>query len=287
MKCFLSILLLGLSLCSYAQRDSSFSFVFMTDIHLKNEPHILQGFRMAVAEINRYQPDFILSGGDQVYDVMRGNVDASDSLFNLYIREAKALKAPVYNTVGNHELFGIYRESPTDSTHSLYKYGMYKKHFKELYYSFDYQGWHFIVLNNLDAAGFAYYSAFDQEQLEWLKRDLAKLDSNTPVVMMMHVPIVSVQNQLDLPKEGPSFGPDIKYKDQLLQIIEPYNIQLVLQGHLHYFEDIQVKGKTRFITGSAIAGRPSWKGQRNGPPGFLVFRVNGDKYSYEFVPLKR
>jgi len=259
----------------------------MTDIHLKNEPHILQGFRMAVAEINRYQPDFILSGGDQVYDVMRGNVDASDSLFNLYIKEAKALKAPVYNTVGNHELFGIYRESPTDSTHSLYKYGMYKKHLKDLYYSFDYQGWHFIVLNNLDAAGFAYYSAFDQEQLEWLKRDLAKLGSNTPVVMMMHVPIVSVQNQLDLPKQGPSLGPDVKNKDQLLQIIEPYNIQLVLQGHLHYFEDIQVKGKTRFITGSAIAGRPSWKGQRNGPPGFLVFRVNGDKYSYEFVPLKR
>ncbi|WP_270089093.1 metallophosphoesterase family protein [Sphingobacterium sp. SYP-B4668] len=272
------------SIPSFAQQaQENFSFVFMTDVHLKNEPHIISGFRRAMDKINVLDPDFILSGGDQVFDVMRGNEAVSDSLFQLYANETKALRAPVYNCIGNHELFGIYKESPTDSTHRLYKYGLYKKYFEELYYSFDYKGWHFVVLNNLDAASYAYFASFDQQQLDWLKNDLSNISPSTPVVIMMHVPIVSVQNQLDIPQNGVSMGPNIRNRDVLLEMIEPYNIQLVLQGHLHYFEDIQVKGKTRFITGSAIAGRPSWRGQRNGPPGFLKFEVTGSSYTYKFV----
>lgn len=260
-----------------------FSFVFMTDVHLKDDPEVLKSYRTAVNKINSLKPDFVLSGGDQVFDVMRGNVSKSDSLFRLFLEESKSLEAPLYTTVGNHELFGIYEVSPTDSTHSYYKLGMYQKYFGQPYYSFNYNGWHFIVLNSLDVKGYKFIESFDKEQLAWLEKDLKKISPETPLVIMTHVPLVSVQNQIQKPKDGISFGPSVVNKYELFEILKPYNLQLVLQGHIHYFEDILVDGKTHFISGGAIAGRPSWKGLNNGPRGFLYFEVKNNRFKYSFI----
>lgn len=287
MKTFSSFIVLLLVLVSdgYSQTAQSedFSFVFMTDIHLKNEPLVLNSYRKVINQINEISPDFVLSGGDQVYDVMRGNEPKSDSLFSLFIKESKAIKAPIYPAVGNHELFGIYEESPSDSSHHYYKLGMYEKYFGKPYYSFDHKGWHFIVLNSLDVKGYKYIESFDQQQLSWLSEDLKTISPTTPIVIMTHIPLVSVQNQMKEPKDGISYGPSLVNKYKLFEILKPYNLKLVLQGHIHYFEDIMVDGKTRFISGGAVAGRPSWKGLQNGPRGFLSFKTHGDDFSYSFI----
>lgn len=265
------------------QSDESFSFVFMTDVHIKDDPAVLSTYRKAMDSINALNPDFVLSGGDQVFDVMRGNVAKSDSLFQLFLSETKRISAPVHTTVGNHELFGIYEVSPNDHTHPDYKYGMYERYFGPAYYAFDHKGWHIVVLNNLDVDGYRYYAGIDDRQLEWLAQDLKQLSPGTPIIMMMHVPIISVQNQYQLPEDGVSHGPNVANKDKLMALIEQYNVRLVLQGHLHFFEDIHVLGRTRFITGGAIAGRPSWRGTVNGPRSFLHFVVDGDDISYRHV----
>lgn len=276
---FLSVSLHG----AFGQAGEAFSFVFMTDVHIKDDPQVLASYRRAMDSINRLQPDFVLSGGDQVFDVMRGNVAKSDSLFQLFLTESERIKAPVHTTVGNHELFGIYEVSPTDHTHPDYKYGMYERYFGPTYYSFGHKCWHIVVLNNLDVEGYRFYAGIDDAQLEWLAEDLKQLAPETPVIMMMHVPIVSVQNQYQLPENGISVGPNVAQKDKLMALIEQYNVKLVLQGHLHFLEDIHVLGRTRFITGGAIAGRPSWRGTNNGPRGFLHFQIDGEKISYRFV----
>ena len=68
-----------------------------------------------------------------------------------------------------------------------------------------------------------------------------------------------------------------------MEIIDDYNLKLVLQGHLHWIEDINVMGKTRYITGGAVAGRPSWKGKRHGEEGFLKITISGDDISWDFI----
>ena len=264
-----------------AQSGQRFSFVFMTDVHIKNEPHVLTSYRRAIDSINALEPDFVLSGGDQVFDVMRGNVAKSDSLFQLFLSESARIHAPVHTAVGNHELFGIYEVSPTDHTHPDYKYGMYERYFGAPYYSFSHKGWHIVVLNNLDVEGYKFFAGIDEEQLEWLAHDLAQLPPETPVIMMMHVPIVSVQNQYR--STGGGAGPSVVNKDRLMALIQQHDVRLVLQGHLHFPEDIYVLNRTRFITGGAIAGRPSWRGLENGPRGFLHFQIDGDDLTYRFV----
>lgn len=283
MKKFLSLFLILAPCWLFSQSTQDFSFVFMTDVHIRDDGFALNNYRNAIRQINALQPAFVLSGGDQVFDVMRGDIDKSRKLFDLFQTESKALLAPLYTTVGNHELFGIYEESPTDSTHHYYKYGMYRAYFGEPYYSFDHEGWHFIVLNNLDAGGYKYFSSFDDAQLKWLEADLARVGRERPVVMMMHIPLVSVQNQYNLPEEGPSTGPQIIGKKRVMELIKEYDVRLVLQGHLHFWEDIQVLGRTRFITGGAIAGRPSWRGTTNGPRSFIHFTIQDGAISYRNI----
>lgn len=143
-----------LSICTAYKSDSTrFSFAFITDAHIKPDSVVVTAFSKVIDSINNAGVDFVISGGDQVYDVMRGNQAKSDSLFTLYKTLSSRIKAPVYNTVGNHELFGIYEESPEDSTHADYKYGMFERHFGDTYYAFNHKGWHFIVLNTLDVDG--------------------------------------------------------------------------------------------------------------------------------------
>lgn len=285
--CFLSLLFVADAVYAQKKESKDFSFIFMSDIHIKDDPQILKSYRKAIAKANALSPDFVLSGGDQVFDVMRGNAGMADSLFTLFKQENKALKVPMYTTVGNHDLFGIYKESTTDSTHAYYKYALYEKYLGKTYHSFNHKGWHFVVLNNLDVKGQKYIGSIDNAQLEWLKKDLEKVDKKTPVVVMMHIPLVSVQFQVQQPKVGAVAEPGVVNKYKLFDILEPYNLKIVLQGHLHFFEDIYVNQKTHFITGGAVAGRPSWRGAVNGPRGFVHFKVKGDQFSYDFVEYEK
>jgi 3',5'-cyclic-AMP phosphodiesterase len=274
-----------LSACGEKQPErTGFSFAFITDTHIKPDSMVITAFNKAIDSINNAGVDFVISGGDQVYDVMRGNQAKSDTLFTLYKTLSSRIQVPVYNTVGNHELFGIYEESPEDSTHADYKYGMFARYFGDTYYAFDHKGWHFVVLNTLDVEGKRYIGRIGAEQLQWLKDDLAALPAETPIAVVVHLPLVSAMSQV-YPKPGQATdaGPLVQDRDSLLAAFEEHNLKLVLQGHLHWFEDLNVENKTHFITGGSIAGRPSWRGTNHGPRGFLVFDVNGEDFDWRYV----
>jgi Icc protein len=279
----LCLLSLFVQLPSYAQKQKDFSFVFLTDIHLRPDSVASTAFDKVVKKVKKLNPDFVLSGGDQVYDVMRGNKAKSDTLFQFYAEQSKRFGKPVYNTVGNHELFAIYDVSPEDSTHPDYKDGMFKRYFGDPYYAFEHKGWKFIVLNVLDVEDYKYIGNVDQQQLEWLRGILSQTPKNMPIIVTVHIPLVSAFTDIYPPKEGFPTGPSVRNRTEVLSAFNEHNLKFVLQGHLHWFEDLNIEGKTRFITGGAVAGRPSWKGNRHGPRGFLKFNVSGDMASYEFV----
>jgi 3',5'-cyclic-AMP phosphodiesterase len=277
--------------------DSDFSFVFMTDIHLQPKhgyPNLPQtpdfsphrAFSMAIDTANKLGADFAIMGGDQVYDVMRGQTRA-DSLFQDYKEAVSALKMPVYHTIGNHELFGIYEEGNTSTTHPDYKYGMFERYLGKTYYSFDHKGWHFIVLNTLDEKDKRYTGIVTDEQMTWLQQDLAEVDPETPVVVTTHLPMVSVLRQI-YPSQGQEEGAIEQWignRKEILELFAGHNLKLVLQGHLHITEDIYIhQSDTHFITGGSVAGRPSWKGFRNGEPsGFLLIKIKDQNISWDFI----
>jgi 3',5'-cyclic AMP phosphodiesterase CpdA len=262
-------------------KEDAFSFVFLTDIHLR--PTSVEAFEMVIDTVNNMDVDFVLSGGDQVYDVLRGNQPRSDSLFTLVKTMTGRLDVPFYPCIGNHELFAIYEESPEDSLHPDYKYGMYERYFGDTYYSFDHKGWHFLVLNSLDAENKRYIGSISEEQLDWLERDLAKVDRDTPIAVALHIPMITTIRQVYPSPSSTQGYRGLRNQDRFMDIIKNHNLRLVLQGHLHWLEDLNVMGKTRYITGGAVAGRPSWKGRRHGEEGFLKITLSGTDVSWDFI----
>lgn len=260
--------------------ENTFEFAFMTDIHLKPEMNAPKGFQMAIDKVNELNPDFVITGGDLVYDVMRGNFEQSESLFNLYKEMSKGFTMPVHNCIGNHDLFGIYEESPEDENHPDYKYGMWERHFGKTYYSFDHKGWHFITLNSLDVTeGQRYKCVFHKEQLQWLAEDLANVDISTPIVITTHIPMISTYDLL----KGNETGRTVTNAADVFKMLEGYNLKLVLQGHIHWKEYGFVNDRFQFLTGGSIAGN-GWKGRRhNTKEGFMKIKVVGDDFSWEYV----
>ncbi|MGB5556217.1 MAG: metallophosphoesterase [Flavobacteriaceae bacterium] len=264
-----------------ASKDANaFEFVFLTDIHLKPEMNAPKGFQMAIEKVNVLNPDFVITGGDLVYDVMRGNFEKSESLFNLYKEMSKGFAMPVYNCIGNHDLFGIYEESPEDENHPDYKYGMWERHFGDTYYSFDHKGWHFITLNSLDTTPEKKYKAvFNEAQLQWLKDDLQQVDRTTPIIITTHIPMICTYAQLN----GSEGTRTVENAAEAFKILENHNLKLVLQGHIHWKEYGFINDRFEFITGGSIAGN-GWKGRRhNTKEGFMRIKINGTDFSWDYI----
>ncbi|MBL7103856.1 MAG: metallophosphoesterase [Bacteroidales bacterium] len=266
-----------------SEDNESFTFVFMTDIHLQPERNAVEGFRQAIDSVNKFNPDFIITGGDLVMDVLGQNYQRADLLYNLYEKTVKSFNMPVYNTMGNHEVFGIYEKSGVEKNHPEYGEKMYENRIGKRYYSFDHKGWHFLILDSVeDTDESSYIGKVDDEQMEWIKSDLEKSNHSTPIVVSVHIPFITSYMQIFYGSLEPnSESLVITNSKEVLELFKDYNLKLVLQGHLHFLEDIYVQG-THFITAGAVCAR-WWKGTGHGmEEGFLVVNINGDDFNWEY-----
>ena len=264
--------------------NNNFSFVFMTDVHVAPERHATEGFLQAIDTINKLAPDFVISGGDNIMDALGQNESRADSLYNLFEATVKKLKMPVYYTIGNHEVFGLYKESGVSPNHKKWGKKMYENRLSERYFSFDHKNWHFIVL---DGIGFTedrhYFGIVDSVQVEWIKQDLQKTGTTKPVIVSIHIPLVSIGTQiLNGPTKGLKQSSVITNAHEIISILEQFNVKLVLQGHAHFLEDIYYNG-IHYITGGAVSG-VVWNGTRPGlEEGFLKIDVSGEDFSWKYI----
>lgn len=279
------IITISFLLSACKTRIDSFRFVFMTDIHVQPEQQAEEGFARAITKVNELTPNFVITGGDLIMDALGQSFERADSLYNLYSKMLNQFQMPVYNTIGNHEVFGLYENSGVPTTHVEYGKKMFKNTLGEgkTYYSFDYNGWHFIILDGIGITPERrYVGHIDSLQLVWLKSDLIELDKKTPIVISTHIPLFSIYGQM---KNGPTFAMSessvITNALDVMEILQGYNLRLVLQGHLHMVEEIRYHN-TSFITGGAVSGA-WWKGPRDGfPEGFIIVDVNGNDFTWQY-----
>ena len=280
------ILVITLSSCKTntpKASENSFSFVFMTDIHLQPELNAPQGFKHAMDSVNSLNPDFVITGGDLIMDALGQSYERSDSLYNLYQEMIPQLKMPVYNTLGNHEIYGIYKESGADVNHPEYGEKMYEKRLGKSYYSFDHKGWKFIIMNSIeDTRKSSYIGWVNSIQMNWIKQELDNTPKETPIVISTHIPFITAFKQKYY---GSTLMNDsslvVANSKEVIDLFKNHNLKLVLQGHLHTIEDVYIDG-IHFITGGAICAR-WWRGANMGfEEGFMYLTVKDDKVSWEY-----
>ncbi|MDF1573841.1 MAG: metallophosphoesterase [Bacteroidales bacterium] len=266
--------------------EEGFSFAFLTDIHLQPERGAETGFQWAIKEVNKRKPDFVLTGGDMVMDALNQTYTRADSLYKLYQDLSGKFDMPVYNTIGNHEVYGWQREEENLEQNPEYGKQMYEKRLGPRYYSFGHKGWHFIILDGIhQAEQGGYKGKIEEEQMLWIANELKQIDQRTPIVISVHIPFITSASQLMRGSMAAnSEGLVISNSREVLNLFLEHNLKLVLQGHLHFLEDIYVQNQVHFITGGAVSGK-WWNNEPETKPeeGFIMVKVLGDDLTWEYV----
>lgn len=154
---------------------------------------------------------FLLHLGDFVEDGM--NALQWQSLLNLPNQLLRGL--PVMPVAGNKDTRHVFDYftlgSPADT-----------EPLTAGWYSFDYADTHFTILYTGDDR-----SDLSKKQLKWLKQDLADSDARWKIVVMHKAPYSNANHADD--KEI------VALRKQLLPVFDAYGVDVVLQGHDHYY----------------------------------------------------
>ncbi len=281
---FITVLIISSGCRRKSCENKSFTFAFLTDIHVQPELNAAEGLKKAIDTLNKIKPDFVITGGDLIMDALGQTYERADSLYNLYAETIKELEVPVYNTIGNHELYGILSRSGADTGHPDYGEQMFENRLGDSYYSFEHKGWKFMILNSVEDTGKdKYVGLIDKDQIEWIISELKKTGPDTPIALSTHIPFITAFTQK---YEGSTVPNDsvrvIANGKEILDLFQGHDLRLVLQGHLHTVEDIYIDG-IHFITGGAVSAA-WWKGPHRGfEEGFLLIKVNNNDLEWEYV----
>lgn len=278
---------------------NEFVFVHASDTHISENS--LDRMKKLQDKIDSIKPNFVIVTGDLVKDALRVSEKEATGYYNLYQQEISKIKTTVWNIPGNHEIFGIERHlSLVGKDNPYYGRKMYQHFLGPDYYSFNYNGVHFIGLNSLSFDDLYYYGYIDSVQIEWLKKDVTLLAPQTPVVTFQHVPFYSGGFSLDK-FEMLGFNRSVENVKGVLQnrhivsnandvmkILSIRNYPLALAGHYHAQQKFTLYGvQTRFEQTGAVIG-PAHTEVFNMPSGITVYTVkNGKINEGKFVELDK
>jgi len=225
------------------EQPERFDFVFMADMHLDNRKVGLAKFRASLEEINALQPRpaFLWAQGDIC---LQGHAGQD------YVAGLKLAAMPVRNGAGNHEMM-LAKPNPREDFETL---------FGPTYYSFDWGFIHCIVLDgNKAVPGVkdykAVHGAVEGSELAWLRADLAAQPPGKPIVVGIHIPIVTTypQRRRENPPDAPYW--EVTNRDVLTELLAAHRVRLVLQGHMHENERTVVQG-VEYVSSISLSG--SW-----------------------------
>jgi 3',5'-cyclic AMP phosphodiesterase CpdA len=239
--------------------------VHITDSHVRRKRKGNEGYARCIESINALKPKpaFALMGGDMVFD---GNYTPKEEYLDqleIVRTISNQLDMPYYACFGNHDKFGLSsrRKTTPDDPDIGPKLFMDAMGMKAPYYSFDFEGWHFVVLDSMfqvaTEKGPSYEVKLGEEQLRWLARDLGRA-SGRPSVAVTHVAafcnIGTINGDADMKAMSP--GMVLRDTKDLRLILERHGCKALLQGHSHMIEEFAFDG-VHYLT-SAAASAAWW-----------------------------
>ncbi|HET6842284.1 MAG TPA: metallophosphoesterase [Candidatus Angelobacter sp.] len=208
-------------------------FVQISDSHMgfnkPANPDVGGTLKAAIDKINALPdaPEFMLHTGDLTHGNRAEEFDTMDQI----LKSAKTKE--IFFVPGEHDV------SVDDGKLYLERYGKGSK--GNGWYSFDHKGVHFLGLNNV--AQIEGMGKLGTDQLKWIKDDLSKLGTSTPVVLFAHIPLWSVY---------PQWGWGTKDSEEAMGYLKRFGSVTVLNGHIHQVMQ-KVEGNVAFHTAMSTA----------------------------------
>jgi len=176
----------------------SFEFAHISDVH---ELVGSSNFQAIIDEVN--------TSVNPAFTVITGEIanDGTPVQYDKYIEDRALLNGTVYTGIGNHDVQWWTGNGKND----------FKDKIGSLYYSFDYGGVHFVMLDSTVA--FELDGKYGKAQMEWLANDLSGITVGMPVIIFAHHPLRIHDN--------------VTGKAELINVIKDYNVVAWMGGHLH------------------------------------------------------
>lgn len=266
-----------------AEQPGSFDFIFFTDTHIEPELAAADGCAMCFKRIrSSIKADFAIQGGDHVFDALGVDRQRANSLYDLYAKTEQDLGIKVHHAIGNHDAFGVYAKTGIGTADPGFGKRMFEDRIGTTYYSFDHKGYHFIVLDSIQITPDRNWEAgIDAEQMVWLKKDLAGIAAGTPIVITVHVPLVTGAASYLAPRPGKDNQLFVTNAYEVVPLFDGHNVLAVLQGHTHINEVVTFKG-IPYVSCGAVCGN-WWHGTRLGTPeGFTVVSLRDGKATWRY-----
>ena len=91
------------------QGEVKFRIAHVTDQHVTSRREGHNGYQKCVESINALfpSPDFVLMGGDMLFDGLYTDLDVYQESIELYKNISDQLKMPYLHCIGNHDVLGL------------------------------------------------------------------------------------------------------------------------------------------------------------------------------------
>lgn len=208
------------------------TFVQISDSHIgfngKANQDVISTFQQAIDKINALPkpPEFVIHTGDLSHLAKSDQFDTVKQMLGTIKTGA------FYAVPGEHDVID-------DGGASFFK--MFGQKSGDRWFSFDAAGVHALALTNV--VDITKGGILGRDQLEWARRDLAKQRTDTPIVVMAHIPLYAVY---------PDWGWTTDDQMELLDQLRRFDTVTVLNGHIHQVLS-KVDGKITFYTAASTA----------------------------------
>ncbi len=262
---------------------------FFTDVHTRTEWETPQAVEQTADAINREQPDLAIAGGDLITD---GFISAAPQVADRWRSYLESLHerivAPVFPTIGNHDLIALRPRDGTPPAADPRREFMERFGLASSYRMLATNDWVFFFLDSIQPADdkLVYHGGIDGAQMEWIRGELARLPAETPLVLVTHIPLLTVFYQATQGALSAARADRVVTNNlEVLDLFAGHNLRLVLQGHTHAEEFIRWRGIT-FISGGAVCGQ-WWRGPWYGTPeGFGLVTLQGTNITWRYIPYR-
>lgn len=240
--------------------DHEHEFIIWADPQVKNKSDVDKLMAQTVPDVKKWveakDKSALLHGitvGDIVWDELQ--------LFNDYNVAVEQMGIPFFQCLGNHDM--DYRQGGDESSDQSFQ-----RMYGPTHYSFNRGKVHYVVMDDVRYLGKEreYDGYFQQNQLDWLRKDLSFVPKDQLVILCVHIPVHN----------------GVKNNSALYDILEDRKVH-IMSGHTHYHRNV-IKGNIYEHNHGTVCGA-WWTGPICGdgtPCGYGVYKVKGNELSWHY-----
>lgn len=294
--------------------NDDYLMVIAADSHIAKRNSDQTMYRQSYISSLKQEKANAQAAGKRIYSIILGDLTWDNYWYsnsynlNNFMTDQKSYGYPIilFPVIGNHDNDpGVaYTSADKGATTDFKSSQPWREIVSPNYYSFNIGKTHYVVLDNIfyknqDTGGSYskgvvgsrnYADRVEQYQLDWLKKDLEKVDVNTPVIVCQHIPTFRLSSFTFT-----AYGASDNYSS-LATILKPYKNVHFVSGHTHYNFTAHPSAYSNMTEHNiaSICATWWWTGVTNGknvkyqvcqdgsPAGYSFWEVNGTDLKWKY-----